>query len=209
MLKVIGAGFGRTGTKTLKDVLEQLGFGPCYHMYEVHDRPADIDVWRKAADGELPDWDRLFQGFNAGVDWPICNFWKELSEHYPDARFILSERDPEAWFGSISKTIFETFRIPPEEGSEFYSLRQMTRALIYRNIFDEDVENKAHVLAAYARHNEAVKAGLPAARLLSYDPSEGWEPLCAFLDVPVPREPFPHTNTTQDFRERAGFDEQV
>jgi len=207
-LKVIGAGFGRTGTKTLKEVLEQLGFGPCYHMYEVLERPGHITAWHEAADGAPPDWDDLFEGFNSGVDWPLCNFWRELATHYPEAKFILSARDPDAWFKSISKTIFETFRTHPAEGEKFYALRQMTRALIYRNVFDERIDDRDHVLEVYKRHNEEVKAGLPADRLLVYNPSEGWEPLCAFLSVAVPGEPFPHANTTQNFRERAGFDKR-
>ena len=200
-LKVIGAGFGRTGTNTLKVALEMLGFGPCYHMYEVIPRPEHIAVWQKAAEGELPDWDALFEGFNSGVDWPISAFWRELSAFYPDAKIILSERDAEAWFASINKTIFETWRQQDAEDN-FTILRNMTRALIKEGVFGGDIENKAHVIDVYKKNSADVRAAFGPDRLLTFDPNQGWGPLCAFLGVDVPSEPFPHTNTTKDFLSR-------
>lgn len=202
-LKVIGAGFGRTGTNTQKIVLQKLGLGPCYHMYEVIDRPADIPQWNDAACGVLPDWNSLFEGFSSGVDWPVCSFWRELAEFYPDAKFILTPREEEAWFASISKTIFETFRAPMDPESEFFDLRRMTRKLILENTFGGEIDDKDHVLEVYRKHNAAVTAELPSDRLLTYDVKQGWEPLCEFLGVAVPDEDFPHTNTTADFQSRA------
>ncbi len=206
-LKLIGAGFGRTGTNTQKIVLEKLGFGPCYHMFEVMQHPGHVAQWHSAASGVLPDWDTLFEGFASGVDWPVCSFWRELADYYPNAKFLLTPREEEAWFKSISKTIFDTFREPVEEGHTYYDLRKMTRKLILENTFGGEIDDKDHVLGVYRRHNEAVKAELPTNRLLTYDVSEGWEPLCEFLGVPIPDEDFPRTNTTADFRARGKLDE--
>jgi Sulfotransferase domain len=93
-LRVIGAGFGRTGTHSLKLALEQLGFAPCHHMYEVRAHPEQLAFWQAAARGELPDWDEVFAGFAAQVDWPGARFWRELAEHFPHAKVILSVRRP-------------------------------------------------------------------------------------------------------------------
>ncbi len=202
-LKLIGAGFGRNGTKTLKDALEQVGFGPCYHMFEVATRPDHVQAWSRAASGELPDWDEIFDGFVATVDWPACNFWRELVAHYPDAKVILSVRDPDAWATSMDKTIFDTWRHPVGPDHPSYELRKMTCDLIMEGNFGGEIDDKAHVLEVYRAHNDAVKREVPPEKLLIYNVSEGWEPLCTFLDVPVPDVEFPHTNTTAAFRAKA------
>jgi len=204
-LRVIGAGFGRTGTNTLRVVLNQLGLGPCYHMYEVIQRPEHIDIWKKAAEGELPDWEALFEGFNSGVDWPVSRYWRELADHYPDAKIILSERDPEAWFKSINKTIFETWRAQ-DVPDEFASLREMTTKLIKEGVFAGNINDKKHVIETFKKNGEDVRAAFGPDRLLVFDPGQGWAPLCAFLDVPIPTEDFPHTNTTKDFLSRRSGD---
>ena len=201
-MKLIGAGFGRTGTNTQKVVLEKLGLGPCYHMYEVMQHPGHVPLWYDAACGVLPDWNTLFEGFSSGVDWPVCSFWRELSEFYPDAKFILTPREEEAWYASINKTIFDTFRMPYDPENPNNDLRLMTRKLILENTFDGNIEDKDHVLGVYRKHNAAVLADLPSDRVLTYDVKQGWPPLCEFLGVDVPEEDFPHTNTTKDFRER-------
>lgn len=205
-LKVIGAGFGRTGTNTLREVLNSLGFGPCYHMYEVIPHPDRIAAWQVIAEGGTPDWDVLFEGYNSAVDWPAARFWRELSEHFPDAKIILSERDPEAWYKSINKTILETFRMT-DAPDEFAVLRGMTRKLIFEDTFGGNIENKDHVIDVYKKNSADVRAAFGPDRLLTFDPNEGWDPLCAFLGVAVPDEPFPHTNTTAEFLSRRKGDE--
>jgi hypothetical protein len=198
-LKVIGAGFGRTGTLSLKLALEQLGFGPCYHMVEVFKNPAAAQWWIDAADGR-PDWAKIFAGYNSTVDWPSCTYYAELADAYPDARVILTERDPEAWFTSTQNTIFPN-AAPPDTDKPF---DQMFRKVVGR-LFDNCMREHDHVIDVFKRHNADVRRRVPAERLLVYEVAQGWEPLCRFLGVPVPATPMPQTNSTEEFvRRRAG-----
>lgn len=202
-LAVIGAGFGRTGTMSLKLALEHLGFGRCYHMFEVLERPDDDPVWHAATRGEAVDWDALFEGFGSAVDWPVAAFWRELSIHYPAARFILSVRDSRAWHESVMNTIYKALSSPPERGDARSRVhRAMTRELILDRTFDGRLDDPGHAIAVYERHNQAVRDELPPDRLLVYEAGAGWEPLCAFLDRPVPDEPYPHSNTGKEFNDR-------
>ena len=193
VLSVIGAGFGRTGTMSLKLALEQLGFGPCHHMVEVIKNPAAIGWWEAAADGEATDWAKVFEGFNSTVDWPSATFYKELADAYPAAKVILSLRDPEAWFASTQATIFR--RAFDDMSDPF---QRMAHKVIGR-LFDQRLTDKAKVIEVYNRHNETVRRTIPAERLLVYDIAEGWQPLCDFLGVEVPDGPIPKVNTTEDF----------
>lgn len=202
-LRVIGAGFGRTGTLSMKGALEHLGLGPCYHMLEVMNRPENADAWYNAAQSGKADWDQILSGYHSTVDWPACHYWQTLAAHFPDAKVILTVRDEEAWWQSMSKTILRNF----QDGDEVVdpariSMRRMTRDLIVERVFGGILDDRDHVLTAYRRNIEAVRAGLPKERLLVFDVAEGWAPLCAFLDLPVPAAPFPRTNTTQDFLDR-------
>ena len=202
-LRVIGAGFGRTGTLSMKGALEHLGLGPCYHMLEVMNRPENADAWYNAAQSGKADWDQILSGYHSTVDWPACHYWQTLAAHFPDAKVILTVRDEEAWWQSMSKTILRNF----QNGDEVVdpgriSMRRMTRDLIVERVFGGILDDRDHVLTAYRRNIEAVRAGLPKERLLVFDAAEGWAPLCAFLDLPVPAAPFPRTNTTQDFLDR-------
>jgi hypothetical protein len=196
-LKVIGAGFGRTGTHSLKLALEMLGFAPCYHMVEVLAHPGHAEQWEAIARGGKPDWDGLLAGFEAGVDWPVCRFWRELSDAYPDAKIILTERDAEGWYRSIADTIFEFVGRARASATAPFIVAGTDRAFGGR--FD-----KEHVIDVYRRHNETVKREAPKDRLLVYDVPEGWQPLCDFLGVPVPAAPFPKVNTTEEFRNQTG-----
>ena len=200
-LKIIGAGFGRTGTLSLKKALEQLGCGPCYHMFEVVERPDHIARWHRLAFEGVMDWDALFADFQSTVDWPAARFWHELAECYPTARVLLSVRDPEAWYKSMTDTIFEALQMPiPTSGSEPRRLQmQMARKLVLQDIFGGSIE-KSHAIAVFNRHNDEVKQAFGPDRLLVFDVKEGWEPLCRFLEVAEPNEPFPRLNDTATIR---------
>jgi hypothetical protein len=204
-LRVVGAGLGRTGTHSQKLALEQLLGGPCYHMIETFGRPDDIPVWHRAINGDLPDWDELFADYRAAVDWPVCAFWRELSGAYPDALILLSTRDVDSWWKSASDTIFQ---IAAGELSENeINARQQSMALdmltkrFTPNWLDEDAAK-----AAFLAHNEAVRSTIPTDRLVEWQPGDGWEPICNALGLPVPDEPYPHVNTTADFRTMTGMD---
>ena len=202
-LSVIGAGFGRTGTMSLKHALEALGFGPCYHMTEVHGKPQHDRLWLDAVRGQAVDWDRLFRGYGSACDWPQCAFWRELMHYYPGSRVILTVRDESRWYESISGTIFEALACNAAPGDADAVLhRRMTRALIFERTFDERWRERDHVLEVYRAHVARVKAEVPPERLLVYEVSEGWSPLCEFLQVPVPDVAFPRVNSTQEFRSK-------
>ena len=201
MLKVIGAGFGRTGTLSLKGALEMLGFGPCYHMLEVLKRPHHDRLWHAAATGSSPVWDTLFDSFQAAIDWPAVHFWQALSIAYPDAKIILTVRDEHAWYESIRQTIFAAINHPDgEHGIGYSKYRLMTRELIFKQVFDERTDDEQYVCAVYRAHNNNVIETVPTDRLLVYRPGEGWERLCAFLNVDVPDTPYPHVNSSRDYR---------
>jgi hypothetical protein len=204
-LAVLGIGLGRTGTASLKIALEQLGFGPCHHMLELFSRPGDSERWQARARGEPVGWDELLGGFRSTVDWPSVWFWRELVRDFPDAKVILTVRDPERWYDSISNTIFKALEQPlPENDLAARGQRIMAKDIIVERHFDDRPLDKAHVLARYAEHNADVQRSVPAARLLTYDVAEGWAPLCAFLGVPVPDTPFPTANRRDDFAHGPG-----
>ncbi|CAA0098198.1 Uncharacterised protein [BD1-7 clade bacterium] len=197
-LQVIGAGFGRTGTVSLKLALEHLGEGPCYHMYEAMKRPQHDVIWHNAIRGKNIEWEHIFSGFKAGVDWPVAYFWEDLSRYYPEAKFILSVRDPEQWYQSISRTIFKVLQETPLNSVALVH-RTMTRALIKDGVFEGTIEDKSHVIDIYEKHIEKVRTSLSPERLLIFDTRDGWEPLCSFLNRPVPPIPFPCQNGKSDF----------
>lgn len=201
-LKVVGAGVGRTGTHSLKIGLEKLLGGPCYHMLELLPRPEHIPVWHQAILGKQVDWDALFEGFVAAVDWPEVALWRELHAAYPDAVVVLSVRDStEAWWTSFSRTILEVMmKPPPEENDPWFA---MATDMMKR--FSPDGMDEKTLKAAYEAHNQAVRDGVPAGQLVEWRPGDGWGPLCAGLGLPVPAEEFPHVNTTDEFRMMTGL----
>jgi hypothetical protein len=203
-LELIGSGFGRTGTLSLKLALEQLGFGRCYHMLEVAQNPGHAALWSAAHDGKTIDWDALYAGYRATVDWPSAEFWRELIDRYPNARVIHTERPSAAWFESASSTIFRTMTRGATNGMPpaFAEQLEMARKLILQGRFGGRLDDEAHAIAIYEAHNAQVKREIPAARLLVYEPGQGWEPLCKFLGVPIPETPYPKVNTTEDFLAR-------
>ncbi|MBD0362524.1 MAG: sulfotransferase family protein [Coleofasciculus sp. C3-bin4] len=189
MLKVVGAGLGRTGTKTLKLALERLFGKPCYHMAEVFSHPEHIPLWRAAARGESVDWSVIFEGYIATVDWPSSSFWLELSTLYPDSLILLSYRDADSWWQSANSTIFP--RIRKSEGAWRFMVDEL-----FENTFTSDITNRSACIKAFNRHNERVRNSGLGHRLLEWKPSDGWEPLCQALDLEIPEEPFPHENST-------------
>lgn len=200
-LQVIGAGLGRTGTFTLKTALETLGFGPCHHMVEVLSNPAQVPFWNRAADGEAVDWEEVYCDYRSTVDWPSAHFYAELADRYPGAKVILSRRDPERWYDSMNETILKSMQMMGlAEAGEIADEHPMRFGgiLIAQKTFDRDF-SKANVIAAFERHVSAVRSRIAPERLLEFEAAQGWEPLCAFLDVPVPDEPFPRTNSREEF----------
>lgn len=201
-LDIIGPGFGRTGTSSLRTALEHLGFGPCHHMFEVRDNPAQLPGWEAAADGRSRDWDSLFAGYRSQVDWPGARYWRELSEYYPQSRVILTVRDPGEWFDSISATILPFLASRGANPTRYVNdLAEMAKRLVDDQVFEGRMAERDHAIAVFKAHVAEVQATIPAGRLLVYDIAQGWEPLCAFLDCPVPAISFPHLNSSRQFVE--------
>lgn len=193
-LKVIGAGLGRTGTLSLKFALEHLGFGPCYHMTEVFaGARRNIPLWLDAVSGK-PDWDTVFAGYASTTDYPACSYWRELAEYYPHAKVILTVRDADSWFDSVSATIFSDQMMGSLSGSP---TETMMKGAIF-DAFGGRVRDRDFMTDWFVRRNQAVVDALPPNRLLVYSPKEGWEPLCAFLGAPMPAEPFPRVNSREE-----------
>jgi len=200
-IAVVGAGVGRTGTHSLKLALEQLLGAPCHHMVEILGDPTQVPAWTDAIDGRPVDWSAMLTRYRAIVDWPGASFWPELSAAFPDALVLLSVRDPESWYRSASNTIFQAMNyMPPEAEPWMGAIRRL-----FHDRFSDDLENPTAMMDAFTRHNDAVRAGVPRERLLDWTPGDGWEPICDRLGLPVPAEPFPVTNTTDEFREMIGL----
>lgn len=217
---VIGAGFGRTGTLSLREALVRLGFGPCDHMLENFEHPERFALWREALRrkqaGKPIDWRPLLGGYRAVVDWPGAYFWKELIAAHPEARVILTVRDPDRWYESSLATIFGLRARADESplaraamrllGLVMPAMRQgfeTVDEVIWEGTFGGRFADRKHAVCVFGDHNREVQATVPADQLLVFDVKQGWEPLCAFLGVPVPAgEPFPHVNDAESFRTR-------
>ncbi|WP_181804976.1 sulfotransferase family protein [Streptomyces shenzhenensis] len=204
-MKVIGAGFGRTGTLSVKAALETLGFGPCYHMVTAFERPDHLRAWRAAHEGRAVDWEALFTGFGSTMDWPACTFWEQLLDACPQAKVVLTVRDPERWYESFRETLVPLWGTdaaahdrPSPEFREYLALVRR----IGTDTFGGRLDDREHVVAAYAAHNRRVREKAPADRLLVYEVGQGWQPLCAFLGVDVPDGvAFPRLNDRDSFQE--------
>lgn len=205
MVDVIGAGFGRTGTASLKVALEHLGLGPCHHMFEVIARHELLPRWERVVAGEHVDWDEVLDGYRATVDWPGCAYWQELTDAYPHAKVILTVRDPDRWYDSVYNTIYQlntaTEAEDPDAAQRQRRMRAMIEKLIWDGTFGGRFEDRAHALGVFAEHNAAVRHRVPSDRLLVYQVDQGWPPLCDHLGVDVPAEPFPHINQGESIRE--------
>jgi Sulfotransferase domain len=212
-MQVIGAGFGRTGTLTLKAALEELGVGPCYHMVEVlWGDTSRLGLWQAAASGEEVDWKAVFDGFESTVDWPGCTFWEPLMEVFPEAKVLLTVRDPEAWYESARNTIYASLiagqKGELKEGNEEPPSPEafaMIAKLIWQGTFHGKFEDKAYAIAKFEEHNEAVRSKVPPERLIVHEVREGWRPLAQMLGVPEPQGEFPRLNDKVAFREMVGL----
>jgi hypothetical protein len=215
-MKLIGAGLPRTGTLSQKIALEMLGVGPCYHMVNVLGDLDQADLWKQALAGNGP-WDELFDGFQSTVDWPGGYFYQELIDVYPDAKVLLSERDPERWVQSMQQTVW-AFRHGDSLMRELASARahvdegwagfiEMIDGLLWegKGTFADCKDTPEELMKGMKRHNDEVKANVPAERLLVWDVTQGWEPLCEFLELPVPDEPFPNVNDKEEFVDRVVY----
>lgn len=193
VLEVIGTGFGRTGTDSMREALNVLGLGPCHHMFEVNRDPEQRRLWRAFVKGAPPDWEALFSGYRSCVDFPSAWYWRELAAAYPDAKVLLTWRTAESWWESFSKSVgaFLAQSTDPES---------LGIALVVNRVFGGRLNDREHAMAVYEAHVAAVKAAIPPERLLIHGLGDGWEPLCAHLGVPVPDRPYPRRNSTADFR---------
>ena len=211
-LEVIGASFGRTGTTSMKAALEELDFGPCYHMSELFRHPEHMEQWRAAMRGDSVDWERVLGDYRAIVDWPGCSFYEELLEKNPDAKVILTVRDPQRWYESVRDTIYgptsgasypTAFRLAAlvsPKARRLVRARRFVSELVWEGDFGGRFGDRAHAIGAFERHNEGVKRRVPPEKLLVYEVKQGWGPLCDFLGVEVPDKPFPHLNDGEAYR---------
>lgn len=194
-LSVIGAGYGRTGTLSLKAALETLGYVKCHHMIEVINTPGAAERWLAAIGAPVVDWDALFEGFTACVDWPACHFYQSLADYYPDAKVVLTVRDPLQWYESMSATTLNVIRPRLADPHN----RNLGTELVVKAAFDGRIDDAEHAVEIFNRHTREVIASIDPERLLVYDVREGWAPLCAFLQQPIPDTPFPRVNSRDEF----------
>ncbi|MGI8430426.1 MAG: sulfotransferase family protein [Solirubrobacteraceae bacterium] len=212
-MKLIGVGLPRTATLTQKVALEMLGIGPCYHMVNVLADLKLIELWRDALEGR-PDWERIFAGFQSTVDWPGGFFYKDLIEAYPEAKVLLSVRDPAAWERSMRETVWGVIHgdtlmchlslARAAVDPQWRSFIELLKALLWEGsgTLAERHAERDGLIEAMHRHTEEVRRAVPAERLLVWNVTEGWEPLCEFLQVEVPAVPMPHVNDSREFGER-------
>ena len=197
-LKIVGSGLGRTGTTSMQTALNMLGFGPCHHMVEVFTHPETMALWIEASKGK-DVWDEIFKDYRSMVDYPGAAYWKELADHYPDAKVLHTVRDPDKWFDSTQATIFAPQGAAARADGDSVQTR-------FFNSFIGDLRphlaDRAYMTDFFRKHTEAVKAAIAPERLLVFEVGEGWERLCKFLGVPVPAEPYPSENSTAEFQAR-------
>lgn len=194
-LKVIGVGFGRTGTASLKLALDRLGFGPSYHMSEVLANGGHMDLWTDVAKG-APDWDEIFKNYSSTTDFPGATYWRELADYYPDAKIILSLRDAERWFESTQETILSPDMMKRVAGTPWKAMLKLT----IDDLFGGRIHDRDTLVRVFNEHNAAVKAAFGPDRLLVFEAKDGWAPLCKFLGVPVPDEEFPRVNSKTELQ---------
>ena len=200
-LRALGVGLGRTGTLSLKVALDTLGLGPCYHMMELATHRAHAGVWLRAARGEPVDWEHMFAGYGAAVDWPAAAFWRDILAVHRDARVILTVREGTSWYASFRDTILDKAQgLAPPKALAVRSIYDVTQEVVLARTFGGHAEDMQHAIDVFENHNREVVASIPPERLLVCDLSAGWAPLCEFLGLPTPSVPFPHLNTRTTFQ---------
>ncbi len=226
-MEIIGAGFGRTWTMSLRAALEELGYGPCYHFREVILHPGHIATWQRAADGQPVDWRTSFlKDYRAVLDYPAVSFLDDIRAAFPEAKVILTDRDPDIrvrdrpvrfegqvlfsdpapgrdparWYHNALLAALVLNILPPWRG--FYKMLQSSNL---GRVFHGRFEDRARAIAVYQKHMAQLIASLPAEQLLVFEVKQGWEPLCAFLGAPVPDKPFPHINDRQKTKRASLF----
>ena len=203
-LRVIGAGFGRTGTLSLKVALEKLGFGPCHHMKEVVENQDQTEWFHRASKGEKVDWHKVFEEYQSAVDWPAVAYYQELADEFPDAKIILGIRDTDAWYQSVKETIYTVIPNFPKWIRLVLPRANKALDMINRTVwigeFSGRFEDKEFAVDVFNKHIELVRTVFPEERLLIHSAKDGWQPLCNFLGVPVPNEPYPWLNESISFK---------
>ncbi|MEM7531104.1 MAG: sulfotransferase family protein [Chloroflexota bacterium] len=200
-IKVIGAGFGRTGTMSLQAALIELGFDSSYHMREVILHGGHGQFWLDAIDHAptAEEWQTFLADYQSTTDWPPCSFYKELMAVYPEAKVVLTVRDPERWYESTYNTVYQIpssllMRLLKPVLPRLRTMYRMVDKLIWDGTFGGRFEDKQHAIDVFNLHNVEVQATVPPERLLVFEVKEGWQPLCEFLGVDVPDKPFPRLN---------------
>jgi len=200
-LNIVGAGVGRTGTYSLKLAINRLKLGPCHHMEEVlHNMPVHVPLWSAAIAGEA-DWSQIYAGYQSAVDWPTACFFRELLREFPSAKFVLTQRDPERWADSFGATIYKLLAGRDKAPPEMQEWLGMVNDVIAKTGFPAGLDRDG-LVKGFIAHNDAVKETIPASQLLVFEVKQGWEPLCTFLDAPIPAEEFPRTNHREEFWDR-------
>jgi hypothetical protein len=193
-LKIIGAGWGRTGTTSMKHALGLLGYA-CHDMEDLFRDWKQADLFLEASHDPSFDWERIFGSYDATVDFPGCLFWRELAAFYPEAKVVLTVRPSADYYASYVATI----RDPMVDPDAYPAWNAMVREVIVPRAFDGDPGDRDVVISSFERHNAAVQAAIPGDRHLVYNVSEGWPPLCEFLGQPAPAVPFPNRNRREDW----------
>lgn len=202
-MKVIGAGFSRTGTYSLKQALELLGFAPCYHGETIFQRPDHVGTWADIAKNQ-PDWQTFLGSYEAGVDSPICFYWKEVLAAFPNAKVILTTRDPNDWYESFAASLYQAMIHPDRAPEEIRDALKMAKTVVIDQFFEGRFSDREHAISIYTEHITSVRqhfSGGNEASLLVFDVKEGWLPLCRFLDFDIPHLPFPNTNSRSEFQQ--------
>jgi hypothetical protein len=199
-IKIIGVGVGRTGTYSLKLAINQLGYGPCHHMEEVlKNIEIQVPLWSETLKGNM-NWSTNYDGFKSAVDWPTAGFFRELIKEYPTAKYILTERNPEDWADSFGSTIYKLVEGRDKAPEKMHNWLNMVNEVLIKSGFPPGMKTDG-LINGFIAHNKAVRDIIPEEQLLIFQVKDGWEPLCKFLNVPVPKVPFPNTNNREEFWE--------